>query len=86
MATATERNINKRNSKPAPCLYLRFNERKQKDELIYPSVNCDHDCEHCGWNPDEHERRIRTGKCIVRNGITTIVFKRRMTDAHQQCE
>lgn len=63
----------------APCLYLGFNEVTQKDQLFYPTVRCDFDCEHCGWNHDEQKRRIRTGKRQVWNGITTIVFKRRNT-------
>ncbi len=46
----------------APCVYYEVNEKKHRLEVLYPSVNCNHVCEACGWNPKEKERRLKTGK------------------------
>ena len=46
----------------APCVYHEFNEEKQRIDISYPSVNCNHICETCGWNPVEKARRLQTGK------------------------
>ncbi len=67
----------KRKDEGAPCRYLGWNEVTGKEQMFFPTVTCDHDCEHCGWNPDEQVRRMRTGKRIAWNGVTKIIFRRR---------
>ena len=46
----------------APCVYYEIDEKKHRMSQMYPSVNCNHICETCGWNPQEKERRLKTGK------------------------
>ena len=45
-----------------PCLCEVPNEETGKLEHGYPAVNCAFGCDVCGWNPEEKERRLRTGK------------------------
>lgn len=33
---------------------------KQQKHLA--PVSCDHNCDSCGWNPDEQKRRLGTGE------------------------
>ncbi len=50
----------------APCVYIKWNEEKKRQETAYPSVNCGHQCESCGFNPAEQARRLETGKFVKR--------------------
>lgn len=59
-------NEDKRSIK-APCEFMSFNEKKQLFETEYPSVNCNHICSVCGWNPEEKKRRLETGKFVHRS-------------------
>ena len=46
----------------APCVYFEVNMRKGSCDNAYPSVQCIYQCDSCGWNPKEKERRMKTGK------------------------
>lgn len=48
----------------APCVFYEIDEKKEKMSVCYPTVNCNHQCEHCGWNPKEREFRMREGKLV----------------------
>lgn len=50
----------------APCGFEEWDERKRRTDIRYPSVDCDHFCQMCGWNPKEQERRLKTGKFVPR--------------------
>ena len=39
-----------------PCAFTTYTGRK-----VLPAVDCDHNCESCGWNPAEARRRMETG-------------------------
>lgn len=58
----------------APCGYLGVN-RKGEPERKYPGVDCYYDCDSCGWNPKEAERRMKTGKWITNNGLMSLAFE-----------
>ena len=45
----------------APCEYEFYEEKKQKNVTSWPAVDCDYDCLHCGWNPEEAKRRMKEG-------------------------
>lgn len=41
----------------------------------YPAVDCDLDCKHCGWNPEEAKRRMETGHFVYgENGLRSLHF------------
>ena len=49
----------------APCIYTKKSvSRTTGDEITetyVPSVDCDFQCDSCGWNPKEKSRRIEDG-------------------------
>ncbi|HJJ80007.1 MAG TPA: hypothetical protein O0X74_04455 [Methanocorpusculum sp.] len=45
----------------APCAIAVFDKKKKKEVIVFPSVDCGYNCETCGWNPCEKERRLRDG-------------------------
>ena len=45
----------------APCMYEDFDPKTGEIKERYPSVDCNHQCYCCGWNPEEKERRLETG-------------------------
>lgn len=58
-----------------PCLAMVWNEKKQCDELCAPAVDCGMDCDTCGFNPYEAERRFQEGHYEQRGKVRTLVFK-----------
>lgn len=50
----------------APCGHYSVN-RKNEPKLEYPSVFCGLDCDYCGWNPKEQERRLKEGRWVEFN-------------------
>ena len=46
-----------------PC---RFEYTNDDGKLVdaFPGVNCGFDCDTCGWNPEEHKRRMETGEWV----------------------
>ena len=62
--------------KDVPCLYLKWNEHKQHDEIWAPAIECTLDCANCGFDPAEKNRRLETGKFVEEDGIRNLVFKR----------
>lgn len=59
-----------------PCLYLRWNERKNCDELWPAAVDCSLDCKGCGFDPSEQARRLRDGTWVCdHKGVRRLVFK-----------
>ena len=65
----------KRKAVFAPCRFLFGNENGSKS-LRAASVDCTMKCAACGWNPEERERRMLTGRMVTENGITKLVFPR----------
>lgn len=60
-----------------PCHFIRWDEVKNKDVPDVPAVNCARNCASCPWNPEEAQRRLKTGEFITRrNGVRTLVFRR----------
>lgn len=49
--------------KKAPCGYQKP-DRKGQMQTHYPAVDCTCDCDGCGWNPAEKERRFATGEML----------------------
>jgi len=47
-----------------PCVTEKLNRKGEKVRSV-PSVLCDYDCGRCGWNPEEVQRRLATGKFVV---------------------
>ena len=41
-----------------PCVYMEWNEILEKDRHRKPDVDCNMDCDHCGWNPEVAQKRI----------------------------
>ena len=41
-----------------PCVYMEWNEILEKDRPRKPAVDCNLDCDHCGWNPEIAQKRI----------------------------
>ena len=42
-----------------PCVYMAWNEILEKDKPRKPAVDCNLDCDHCGWNPEVAKKRIQ---------------------------
>jgi len=42
----------------APCAYPGPDPRTGKMRNYYPTVNCQADCSHCGWNPVVKKKRV----------------------------
>ena len=42
-----------------PCIYMEWNEIIEKDQPRRPAVDCNRDCDHCGWNPSVAEARLK---------------------------
>ena len=42
-----------------PCVYIEWNEILEKDRPRKPDVDCNMDCDHCGWNPEVAKKRIQ---------------------------
>lgn len=61
----------------AVCRFLLDEDGKEK--LIAPGVNCSLNCDTCGWNPEEQERRLTQGRMETNDGITKLVFPRKVT-------
>lgn len=60
----------------APCLYEEWDEVKHKNSITAPSVNCNYDCKHCGWNPEETQRRLEEGAWMYDvKGVRHLLFK-----------
>lgn len=54
MVTTKEEAANVKKAKDiihAPCAYEGWSDMLKRDTRFYPAVDCDYDCEHCGWNP-----------------------------------
>ena len=54
---------------PKPCEYI-VSKEDGTEKIVRPAVDCDRNCDTCGWNPAEQKRRleqgaIRTGPAIV---------------------
>ena len=49
-----------------PCQFLYQHETRKKDFFSYPGLACDLSCKTCGFNPEEQERRVKTGKFVMR--------------------
>ena len=43
----------------APCVYQDWSDVHQKVADVFPAVNCNYDCSHCGWNPDVAKARLQ---------------------------
>ena len=41
-----------------PCVCMEWNEILEKDRPRKPAVDCNLDCDHCGWNPDVAQKRL----------------------------
>ena len=59
----------------APCGH-KFQDRLGKTNIEYPSVDCNLDCRHCGWNPNEARRRMQTGAFVTKNGVRSLHYDR----------
>lgn len=46
-----------------PCMFL-YQEEGKPPVMVKPDVACSKHCSHCGWNPEEKERRLREGNFI----------------------
>ena len=42
-----------------PCIYMEWNEILEKDRPRKPAVDCNLECDHCGWNPEVAKKRIK---------------------------
>lgn len=51
MASSTKQRI------LAPCGYI-----NEDGKHAWPAVDCEYNCEACGWNPKEAKRRVEEGK------------------------
>ena len=54
-----------------PCLFLKKRFNAKSDELYPPAVDCSMDCEGCGFDPSEKQRRLETGKWVSDSWGTT---------------
>lgn len=61
----------------APCVET-IQSRSGCEVLRAPEVTCEWDCEHCGWNPREKQRRLKTG--TFKSG--KLIFKKRRFENH----
>ena len=60
----------------APCLYLDWDDSKQRWEHRSPAVRCSFDCGSCPWNPNEQERRLATGTWVKNDkGVRHLKFR-----------
>ena len=41
-----------------PCVYMEWDEILEKYRPRKPAVDCNLDCDHCGWNPEIAQKRI----------------------------
>ena len=41
-----------------PCVYMEWDAILEKDRPRKPAVDCNLDCDHCGWNPEVAQKRI----------------------------
>lgn len=67
----------------APCGYSYYDRRKHHDVSAYPQIDCGYNCDTCGFNPEEHRRRLSDGRFDNVRGINTLFFKRREVNAQQ---
>lgn len=58
-----------------PCHFTRWDDVKNKDVPDVPAVNCNRNCMTCAWNPEEAERRLKTGKFVKHGKVRTLVFR-----------
>ena len=49
-----------------PCLFPWHSDVSGRDVLSKPSVDCEKQCDSCGWNPKEAARRFREGQMELR--------------------
>lgn len=65
----------------APCLFQNWDSGKRKWVPVAPAVDCSFRCDHCGWNPQEVERRWAEGTFDeIPGGYRYLIFKRRGDD------
>ena len=57
-----------------PCCFQEWNPRKNMYIRTSAAVDCVGTCWECGWNPEEKERRLRTGEWVEEGGIRTLKF------------
>lgn len=55
----------------APCMYIDKDAKK-----TFPAVNCGYNCDSCGWNPAEAQRRRET--CHIEETVLKHVVRRRV--------
>ena len=41
-----------------PCCFTSYSAVQKEDILTKPSVDCQMECDHCGWNPKVKEARL----------------------------
>lgn len=59
-----------------PCLFLEWSKSKGRWEPCAPAVDCSFDCQGCGFDPAEKERRLETGEWVFdENGVKHLLFK-----------
>lgn len=60
----------------APC-GMKSLDRRGNEVTEWPGVDCEMNCKHCGWNPEEAKRRIETGHFVYdENGLRSLHFDR----------
>ena len=55
-------NRSKKQEIDAPCGTPYWNDKHGKTEKSFPNVACGYNCNDCGWNPAERERRMTEGE------------------------
>ena len=43
----------------APCGFVEWDKDRNRFAMTYPAVDCDLQCETCGWNPFVRKARIK---------------------------
>lgn len=69
-----------------PCIFQYWSETRKRFFDSVPAVDCSGDCVHCGWNPDEQERRLRTGVLCKHDKTLTLHFFRKETQDDRHSE
>lgn len=53
-----------------PCAVVEWDERRNKDVLSRPAVNCERiACKYCAWNPAEMARRAKIPLTMCSDGL-----------------
>ena len=56
-----------------PCMFT-YEEEGKDPKLKKPAVDCDKNCTHCAWNPEEKARRLQEGRFVKASIVSIRIY------------